>query len=79
MTKLKLTVDLDELFPDEYRGSLADEVRDEVKRLLRSEVRAAMKADVNFAELIRSIKQRAFSAALKDITVSDAMVLFGER
>ena len=76
--KLSVTVEMETLFPDEYSGTLADEVRDEVKRLLRSEVRAALKADPNFPELIRSIKQRAFNAALKDITVADAMVLFGE-
>jgi hypothetical protein len=77
--KFSLQVDLNGVFDSEdWEEDLAGIVRDAIRKTLDAAVRDAIRQDPNYPELLKTIKTRLYAAALKRVTVKDAMRAFGQ-
>lgn len=54
---MTVSLDLDELFTDEWNNTVAEMLRDEVKNCIRIEMKKALSEDKNFKKLVRECEQ----------------------
>lgn len=68
---MKIEVDLEQIWSEDYSGTVACIIREELADLIRKEVRKALKGDKKLYKVIKAFKDRALNEAMRSIGCED--------